>query len=664
MTLAVNDRVISQVADGVQTVFFYDFPVAAAEELLVYVSGAVYPSNNYIVDLIAQTVTMNTVLLAGVPVDIVGDTPSRQIVKYSRASNSYQLSALEEQLDDMTKVNQEQRQKLANIALTENAVTQALEASVAAIAAAAQAVQAATDAIAVNPQLGVQFSSRASAIAATINAGVLYVRTAGYLTPGDGGDDFFKWVAVQPTHAGKFQSANGRWFEKINRAEVDVKQFGAKCDGVTDDYTAWQAALDCLPSQGGDVWFDGHSVISQSLVIGNGVSGAVPSSRNGAGIRGRGGKAVYPLEGVFVFGPLTKLTWIGAANQPIIYVLGPYRGFRFDNFMLEGQGGLLADAAGYGIRNLAGAFGEINFVTFSRFRIRALSHEARASGGAETAVAFVLHRNLYFIMPELANATGIALDGAGAGATVGNVNFCTFENVRMVFSSNFASIGVYARLADTCTFDGLLALSGVAGPSHVGVYLDYSGDPGFPYAFNFRQLDVGFNIPVNQQILDTGVSTGAFGRHQIDSVPQGNGGLWPRDLANTQKALPQTLGPDLVQTNKDGTVVFSQTLCRVDYYGKHDVCQFRVNYNLILRTVGTAGTLQLTLGWTDEISSKGFNAAAMSVTAAGGHVNGSIPITMKRLVPPAFNALGVSVTPTGATGAPKYDLYITVERLM
>ena len=78
----------------------------------------------------------------------------------------------------------------------------------------------------------------------SVPAGVLSLSTRGYASVGDGG----AWplavrVSSEPAHAGKVQSADGAWWELVS-SPVDVRMFGAKGDGVTDDTAAFVAAGD------------------------------------------------------------------------------------------------------------------------------------------------------------------------------------------------------------------------------------------------------------------------------------------------------------------------------------------------------------------------------------------------------------------------------------
>ncbi|WP_266031235.1 NosD domain-containing protein [Brucella intermedia] len=77
------------------------------------------------------------------------------------------------------------------------------------------------------------------------------VKTTGFAQAGDGGASTFKRVTAEPVHEGKFQSADGAWWELIGDT-VTPQQFGPFV-GITgiDATKAFQAALDYLELRGG-----------------------------------------------------------------------------------------------------------------------------------------------------------------------------------------------------------------------------------------------------------------------------------------------------------------------------------------------------------------------------------------------------------------------------
>jgi len=93
------------------------------------------------------------------------------------------------------------------------------------------------------------FASRAAARATNIPASITTLDCAGYARGGDRGDAIYARSATEPTHAGKFRSADGAWWE-LAPDTINPFQFGAKGDGVTDDSAAIQAMFDFVVAKG------------------------------------------------------------------------------------------------------------------------------------------------------------------------------------------------------------------------------------------------------------------------------------------------------------------------------------------------------------------------------------------------------------------------------
>ncbi|SJZ35972.1 copper-binding protein (NosD) [Enhydrobacter aerosaccus] len=72
---------------------------------------------------------------------------------------------------------------------------------------------------------------------------LLCIETKGFGSPGDGGGATYRRCKDEPNHGGSFRSHDGSWWEIASRS-VNVKQFGAVGDGLTDDSAAIQAAFD------------------------------------------------------------------------------------------------------------------------------------------------------------------------------------------------------------------------------------------------------------------------------------------------------------------------------------------------------------------------------------------------------------------------------------
>lgn len=80
-------------------------------------------------------------------------------------------------------------------------------------------------------------ASLSSAQSDEIDCDVTCIQTYGYTDNGDGGGGLYVRVPVEPTHAGKFQSYDGAWWELRERFP-NALQFGAIDDGLTTDDTA------------------------------------------------------------------------------------------------------------------------------------------------------------------------------------------------------------------------------------------------------------------------------------------------------------------------------------------------------------------------------------------------------------------------------------------
>lgn len=85
----------------------------------------------------------------------------------------------------------------------------------------------------------------------TLPSTVTAIRVGGYYTPGDGGAALYKVVASEPAHAGKFQTADGRWWELQSSGEVDAAVFGAKPEAGFDNAARFNAATSYLVAKTG-----------------------------------------------------------------------------------------------------------------------------------------------------------------------------------------------------------------------------------------------------------------------------------------------------------------------------------------------------------------------------------------------------------------------------
>lgn len=258
MTIPVNDRIVGPVVcTGGETAIGYDFKITAAADLTVMrrrssVETTLTLTTDYTVSGVGAaaggTVTLVTAATAGDEYTVFGGKPASRTsdLVYNRAlppaTMNTELDSLQAQIAELRRdVESALRAsrfggaflggglKISNIAAgvasTDVATIQQL--------AAVAGVLAAAD-----------YPSRAAVAAAEITALQLYIRTAGYYAPGDGGHALYAKVGSEPSHAGKVQSADGAWWVLVPDGRgINVRTVGAKGDGSTDDTAAINAAF-------------------------------------------------------------------------------------------------------------------------------------------------------------------------------------------------------------------------------------------------------------------------------------------------------------------------------------------------------------------------------------------------------------------------------------
>lgn len=90
------------------------------------------------------------------------------------------------------------------------------------------------------------FATRAQAMSQSFAPGnkPSAIRLDGYASAGDGGGALYKPAASEPPHDGKFQTADGQWWE-IAEPVLRPAMFGALGDGVANDTTALASMFAC-----------------------------------------------------------------------------------------------------------------------------------------------------------------------------------------------------------------------------------------------------------------------------------------------------------------------------------------------------------------------------------------------------------------------------------
>src|SRR5690606_37311787 len=75
------------------------------------------------------------------------------------------------------------------------------------------------------------------------------LNTGGYAGLGDGGGGLYARVPVEPTHAGKIQSADGAWWELATASSYPAQVFGFGIE--SDNHATLSAAVAFMMERGG-----------------------------------------------------------------------------------------------------------------------------------------------------------------------------------------------------------------------------------------------------------------------------------------------------------------------------------------------------------------------------------------------------------------------------
>lgn len=126
-----------------------------------------------------------------------------------------------------------------------------------------------------------------------------------------------------------------RWPPGNGMNVCNVKDFGAKGNGIQDDLPAINMAIDSLGLSGGIVYFPpGTYLIGSTLYIGN----AVPpygSTRHNVTLCGAG--MGMPTQAVLTYRACTTIKWGGAAGGTMIHSGGPVVGNQILDLVLDGN---------------------------------------------------------------------------------------------------------------------------------------------------------------------------------------------------------------------------------------------------------------------------------------------------------------------------------------
>lgn len=273
--------------------------------------------------------------------------------------------------------------------------------------------------------------------------------------------------------------------------EVNVRDYGAVGDGITDDYPAIQSAIDALDTRGGIVLFpSGTYNISSRLIVGDGNGSTINSTKNGVKLRGQGaGFAVY-----------------GSMVPTILKYTGP----KTSSVLMEIKGKISDLEISGMFFDCNGDIGGISGTSFSGGNFKNLKIVNPAShtsaihimgGGSPTGNynTFNIFENISIALLS-SNSVGIFMDG---NYSLQNDTWISqLRNIRVetVAGATNATCAWF-KFVDSCSFHRC-HFDSKPEPTSQGVIFDATSNAGFPAGMSFYDCSVSnttvYETPTNK----------------------------------------------------------------------------------------------------------------------------------------------------------------------
>lgn len=296
---------------------------------------------------------------------------------------------------------------------------------------------------------------------------------------------------------------------------INVADYGAVGDGVTDDTLAIQRAINAASENNIEsIYFSGKKYkISSTLTIGNGSAAAniaTASTVNNIMLVGAGSQFLRLGIGGTLPSVGTIFQWAGAAGGTMIRFQGPYIGGGLKDIGLNGGGfdGTGVGIAAVGIDALSASRVTIDNVTSANFQsggrclwLRCQPAET-LSGGSDQAVIStdgVEIKNFRFVAGP--GVTGIDVDGyAGSSADGWDPVRCHFENIYGLVSYNNGT-GIRFGYADQHQIEGfyLTGYGSGSGAASIRIVSTTTVPNAYRFPQNIRfvgDIDLGQSLPV------------------------------------------------------------------------------------------------------------------------------------------------------------------------
>jgi len=212
------------------------------------------------------------------------------------------------------------------------------------------------------------------------DASIGHVRLAGYYSAGDGGGALYKRVGSMPGHLGRFQTADGAWWELAEKVP-NIRMFGAYGDGTVHQVQEWITAgifANLAAVQAVYTWVGATTDSLDGVALKAAVSMLLGTGFDGGDL--------YVAAGTY---KLNVQVVIPKASGKLIKLRGAGRATIFDIQAMTGTAGIYsgsASAAEYGSCD----FFDLTFRGITQASGRAISLE-NANGARFERCYFLLH---------------------------------------------------------------------------------------------------------------------------------------------------------------------------------------------------------------------------------------------------------------------------------
>lgn len=262
---------------------------------------------------------------------------------------------------------------------------------------------------------------------------------------------------------------------------INVRDYGAKGDGVTDDTTAIQNAIMALSPQGGVVLFPiGDYVIKDTITLGNGTKDKA-STRNCIALIGENNAATNLSAWSGNNG--TRIIYKGTTAKPMIRVIGPILDPVIENLSLWGENvatmGIYMTCAGQAKVNKV----TINAVTEVGFFLDVWDNLTVTGTANNIQGEFT---NMFINVAFNPNAVCLKTKAYASTPAV-DTNMCSFRNMFLLYSGT-GGVGLYLGFMDASLFQSIHCYKNGDSVGSKSIVFDGTELAGYPHELAFYNI--------------------------------------------------------------------------------------------------------------------------------------------------------------------------------